>query len=108
VENLVANSALRTPSQLVPRRTNSTVRCIGELRLPLAGPYRPWARLYLYPDGRLLWRVRLWESYGPVAHLVRTETLRTFARINGLPALLAEVDRLHASGRAEASRDVGY
>ena len=107
MENLVAHSAVRTPSQPVPRRTNSFVRCIGELRLPLAGPYRPWARLYLFPDGRLLWRVRLWEGYGPVAHLVRTETLRSFARINGLPALLAELDRLHASGRAEAARAGG-
>jgi hypothetical protein len=107
VETLVAQRPARTTSQPIPRRTNPRVRAIGELRLPLAGPYRPWARLYLYPDGRLLWRVRLWELYGPVAHLVRTETLRSFARINGLPALLTEIERLHASGRAEAARDGG-
>jgi hypothetical protein len=105
VETLVAQRTVRTPSQPIPRRTNPTVRAIGELRLPLAGPYRPWARLYLYPDGRLLWRIRLWEVWGPVAHLVRTETLRSFARANRLPALLAEVERLYASGRAEAARD---
>jgi hypothetical protein len=101
----VAQRPVRTPSQPIPRRTNDRVRCVGELRLPLAGPYRPWARLYLYPDGRLLWRVRLWEIYGPVAHLVRTDTLRTFARVNRLLALLNEIERLYARGRAEAARD---
>jgi hypothetical protein len=107
VEHLVAQRTVRTPSQPIPRRTNPKVRCLGELRLPIAGPYRPWARLYLYPDGRLLWRIRLWEVWGPVAHLVRTDTLRTFARVNGLPTLLVEIERLYASGRVEAARDGG-
>jgi hypothetical protein len=90
--------------QPVPRRTSPRVRRIGELRLPLAGPYRPRARLYLFPDGRLLWHVRLWERDRAVGHLVGTETLRAFARINSLTSLLAEVDRLVDRGRAEARR----
>jgi len=60
----------------------------------MAGPYRPRARLYRYPDGRLLWLVRLWEYDRAVPHLVSTDTLREFARINRLPLVRAEVDAL--------------
>jgi hypothetical protein len=105
VETLDAQRIDRTPSQPVPCRREPRVRGIGGLRLPLAGPYRPRARLYLFPDGRLLWYVRLWESDRVVPHLVPTATLRTFARINRLPDLLAAVDALYRRGRAEASRD---
>jgi len=70
------------------------VLLIGELRLPIAGPYRPRARLYRYPDGRLLWLVRLWESDRAVPHLVSTAVLREFARVNRLPEVRAEVDAL--------------
>jgi hypothetical protein len=104
VEKLDADCIARTPSQLVPRRPRPTVRKIGELRLPIAGPYRPRARLYLFPDGRLLWHVRLWEVDRPVAHLFRTETLRTFARGNRLRTTLAEIDALHRRGRQESTR----
>lgn len=102
MENVDANCIVRTPSQPVRRRTRPTVRRIGELRLPIAGPYRPRARLYLFPDGRLLWQVRLWEHDRPVAHLVRTDALRAFARANGLPRTLAEIDALDDRGRDEA------
>jgi hypothetical protein len=64
------------------------------VRLPIAGPYRPVARLYRFPDGRLLWHVRLWEYDRAVPHLVGTPVLRAFARRNGLPALEREVDQL--------------
>jgi len=104
VEKLDAQRIVRTTPQPVRRRPRLSVRWIGELRLPLAVPYRPRARLYLYPDGRLLWHVRLWEYDRAVSHLVRTEVLRTFARINALPATLAEVDSLHRRGLAEARR----
>jgi hypothetical protein len=104
VEKLDAQRIVRTPSQPIRSRTHPTVRRIGELRLPIAGPYRPRAVLYLFPDGRLLWRLRLWEGDRPVAHLVRTETLRTFARVNRLPAVEGAIDALHAIGRAEAAR----
>ncbi|MGI0072170.1 MAG: hypothetical protein ACRECT_08935 [Thermoplasmata archaeon] len=104
MENLDAICIDRTPSQPVSTRPIAPVRKIGRLRLPLAGPYRPWARLYLFPDGRLLWTVRLWEHDRAVGHLVRTETLRAFARRNTLPALLREIDRLYARGRAESAR----
>lgn len=99
-----ASCIVRAPSQPIPRRPSARVQKIGELRLPLAGPYRPRARLYLFPDGRLLWYVRLWELDRVVPHLVRTETLRTFARVNRLPVVEAEVDAIHRRGRAEANR----
>jgi hypothetical protein len=70
------------------------VRWVGELRLPIAGPYRPRARLYRYPDGRLLWLVRLWEFDRAVPHLVSSAVLREFARANGLARLRAEIDAL--------------
>jgi hypothetical protein len=104
VETLDAYRIEPNASQPVPCRTPSRVRRIGDVRLPLAGPYRPRARLYLYPDGRLLWYVRLWDTDRAVPHLVRTSTLVGFARANGLRATLAEVERLDARGRAEARR----
>jgi hypothetical protein len=67
---------------------------VGWVRLPLAGPYRPAARLYRFPDGRLLWHVRLWEYDRAVPHLVATSVLVTFARRNRLPSLEAAIDRL--------------
>jgi hypothetical protein len=88
-----------TPSEPVPRQPLPLprfrrVQPIGEVRLPIAGPYRPRARLYRYPDGRLLWLVRLWEGDRAVPHLVPSAVLREFARINGLARLRAEVDAL--------------
>jgi hypothetical protein len=71
---------------------------VGELRLPIAGPYRPRARLYRYPDGRLLWLVRLWEYDHAVPHLVSSAILREFARANGLARLRAEIDALLERG----------
>ena len=65
---------------------------MGAVRLPLAGPYRPWARLYVRTDGTLEWVVRLWEFDRPVPRTVGTETLRVFARINGLRELEREID----------------
>lgn len=82
------------PDQPVPAGWTGRVRKVGELRLPIAGPYHPRARLYRYPDGRLVWLVRLWEYDRAVPHLVATATLRQFACVNGLPRLRAEVDAL--------------
>jgi hypothetical protein len=95
----------RNASQPIPRRTRSRVRCVGKLRIPIAGPYRPWARLYLFPDGRTAWVVRLWECDWPVAHVVGRELLLAYARQNRLTALKDEIERLTARARAEARRD---
>jgi hypothetical protein len=92
-------------SQPVPRRTNRRVRLIGELRLPLAGPYRPRARLYLLPDGRLVWTVRLWDVDRPVCRTFSTATLRRFARRSRLVATEQEIDALVHCARAVALRD---
>jgi hypothetical protein len=81
-----------------PIRTRSPeharVRAVGRLRLPLAGPYQPWATLWRFPDGRLLWSVRLWQRDRPVPHLVPSDTLRSFARRNRLPDVEAAIDAL--------------
>lgn len=93
-KRIVVTSPEPVPSQPVPERSVPRVRKVGELRLPLAGPYRPRARLYQYPDGRLLWLVRLWERDRVVPHLVSTAVLHEFARLNRLVRLRAEVDAL--------------
>jgi hypothetical protein len=67
------------------------VQCVGRVRIPLAGPYRPTARLFQFPDGRLLWHVRLWEVDRAVPHMVSTSVLVAYARRNGLHALEAEI-----------------
>jgi hypothetical protein len=104
VEHVDANGIDLNAAQPIPRRTRSRVRRIGEVRLPVAGPYRPRARLYLFPDGRTVWVVRLWEYDRAVTHAVGTRTLRAYARQNGLPALASEIDRLDARARSEAHR----
>jgi len=93
-KRIVITSSEPVPSQPVLERPAPRVRKVGELRLPLAGPYRPRARLYRYPDGRLLWLVRLWENDRAVPHLVSTAVLHEFARVNHLARLLTEIDAL--------------
>lgn len=94
-QRIVATTPLEPfPGQPLPARSGRRVRKVGEVRLPIAGPYRPRARLYQYPDGRLLWLVRLWEYDRAVPHLVATDVLRQFARGNRLPRLRAEIDAL--------------
>ncbi len=79
--------------QPVQRRTKLRVRLVGSVRVPVAGPYRPVARLYQFPDGRLLWHLCLWEVDRPVPHLVGTSALIAYARANGLRQLEQDVDR---------------
>jgi hypothetical protein len=104
VEHVDANGIDPNAPQPIPRRTRSRVRRIGEVRLPIAGPYRPRARLYLFPDGRTVWVVRLWEYDRAVCHALGTPVLRAFARQNRLAALEREIDRLAVRARAEAHR----
>jgi len=66
------------------------------VRVPLAGPYRPWATLYRLPDGRLVWCLRCWEVDRALVRCVSTDVLRTFAELNRLPTLRGELDRLVA------------
>jgi len=80
----------------VPRRTNRPLRCLGELRIPIAGPYRPRARLYCLPSGDLRWLVRLWSIDRPEPRFVETADLLAFAERNRLPALAREIERLVA------------
>ncbi len=92
IERTRSSEPLRTRSSELP----SAVDRIGRLRIPLAGPYRPWASLYRLPDGRLLWAIRLWEGDRVESRIVGTSTLRRFADGNRLPRLRAEIDALVA------------
>jgi hypothetical protein len=96
---LDANCVVQDPSEPVPRPIfpaprSARRRPVGEVRLPLAGPYHPRARLYRLPDGRLLWYVRLWDVDRVVLRVVSTSTLLRFARQNRLPALENEISSL--------------
>ena len=100
-ETVVSKRVEPVLPQPVPDRALPAGRRIGAIRLPIAGPYRPRARLYRLPDGRLTWSVRLWEVDRPVVRWVGTDVLRAFARANRLPALLAEIDTLVRRAEAE-------
>jgi hypothetical protein len=101
VETVDALGIASEPLPPQPVRPNHPLSAVlGAVRLPLAGAYRPWARLVRRPDGRLAWIVRLWQVDRVVVHLVETETLRTFAARAGLGGLALEIEELVA--RAEA------
>jgi hypothetical protein len=76
------------------------IEYVGRVRLPIAGPYRPWARLYRLPDGRSVWIVRLWEQHLAVRRVASTSTLLAFARLNQLPVLAARIRALDRRGRS--------
>jgi len=82
--------------------TDPRVEYVGRLRVPIAGPYRPWARLYRLPDLRLVWVVRLWDRYRAVRRVASTPALLEFARLNRLPAVAARVRTLDRRGRSGA------
>lgn len=60
------------------------VVAVGRMRLPLTLNHRPWITLYRFPDGRLLWTVRLWDGDRPVHRCIGAATLLRFARVNQL------------------------
>lgn len=80
--------------------TDPQVEYLGRVRLPLAGPYRPWARLYRLPDRRLVWVIRLWDQSRAVRRVTSTAVLLHFARVNRLPGLAARVQSLDPSRRS--------
>jgi hypothetical protein len=80
--------------------TDPRVEYVGRVRLPIAGPYRPWARLYRLPDRRLVWIVRLWDQHRAVRRVTSTPALLEFARRNRLPAVAARVRSLDRRGRS--------
>ncbi len=85
--------AERTAVPLSATRSRRAHR-LGSVRIPLAGPYRPRATLYRFPDGRLLWTIRLWEENNVRCRVVGTGVLLEFARVNRLLKLRAELEAL--------------
>ncbi len=81
--------------------TDSRVEYVGRVRVPIAGPYRPWARLYRLPDLRRVWVVRLWDRQCAVRRMTSTAILLEFARLNRFPALAARVRWLDRLGRSD-------
>jgi hypothetical protein len=90
-------SAFPIPSEL---DTDPRVEYVGRVRVPIAGPYRPWARLYRLPDRRRVWVVRLWDRDRAVRRVASTIVLLEFARLNRLPALATRVRSLDRRGRS--------
>lgn len=82
--------------------TDPRVVYVGRLRVPIAGPYRPWARLYRLPDDRRVWVVRLWECDRVVRRLLPTSALLEYARLNRLADLARRVRSLDRRGRSDA------
>jgi hypothetical protein len=90
-------SVFPTPSEFDFERQ---VEYVGRVRLPIAGPYRPWARLYRLPDCRLVWVVRLWDRDRAVRRVATTTCLLEFARVNRFPALAIRIRSLDRRGRS--------
>jgi hypothetical protein len=64
------------------------------------------ARLFLFPDGRLLWHMRLGEYDRAVPHVVATPVLLAYARRNRLRDLEAEIQQLvHDAVSHRGARD---
>lgn len=80
--------AERTSRRLASRRV---VR-LGRVRVPLAGPYAPWATIFRMPDGRLLATIRLWEVDRAVRRCLPAERLLAYARRSGLLVLAATLE----------------
>ena len=76
------------------------VAYVGRVRVPIAGPYQPWARLYVLPDGRHVWAVRLWEVDRVVRRLTSTAMLLRFARVSRLWSLESRVRALDRRSRS--------
>ncbi len=91
---------LRDDDPLPPPDGSSAITYVGRVRVPIAGPYRPWARLYRLPDGRQLWTVRLWDVDRVVRRVTSTALLIHFARVNRLPELESAVRALDRRGRS--------
>lgn len=93
----LGETALSVPGDL---DSDPRVRYVGRVRVPIAGPYRPWARLYRLPDQRRVWVVRLWDRHHAVRRLVSTAVLLEFARLNQLPGLAVRIRWLDRRGRS--------
>ncbi|MGA7923942.1 MAG: hypothetical protein WCA77_08210 [Thermoplasmata archaeon] len=67
---------------------------MGRARLPLTLHHQPWVTLYRFPDGRLLWTIRLWDGDRPVVRCLGSATLLRFARGSQLWDFASEVETL--------------
>jgi hypothetical protein len=63
----------------------------ARVRVPLTLTVRPWATLYVLPDGRRWWCLRLRENGTVRTRCVSTDRLRSYARRNGLAQLEREL-----------------
>lgn len=75
---------------------------IGRVRVPITLTVAPWATLYRFPDGRLLWCLRLWDRERAATRCVSTPPLRGYVRESGFSALAAEIDELCERAKTSA------
>jgi hypothetical protein len=94
------------PTQPVPELILSPVdpdrppvRRVASVRVPLTLTICPWATLYEFPDGRLLWCLRLPGVSGVRTRCIGSEALRRYARESGLTRLERGVSRALAKAR---------
>jgi hypothetical protein len=80
------------------------VRVLGTIRVPVTLTACPRATLYQYPDGRLLFCLRLWDVDGATRRCVSPGTLRAYARESGLATLEREIDDLVRLARSGGGR----
>ena len=60
---------------------------IARVRVPLTLTVSPWATLYVLPDGRRIWCVRLRDATGVGTRCVGSEHLLRYAEESGLRLL---------------------
>lgn len=99
VRNLETNVCETERREPVPRPRIPTRRRLGRLRVPIAGPYRPWARLFVDADGRIRATVRLWEIDRAVSRTIDLDVLRGYARASRLGPLEAGLDAIARRAR---------
>ncbi|MFZ0891058.1 MAG: hypothetical protein WB778_08865 [Thermoplasmata archaeon] len=90
------------PPPRIPRARRP--RRVGSVRIPLAGPYHPRATLFRFPDGRLLWTLRLWEEDRVVRRVFASSVLLRFAHLNGLASLESDLEALLSEAVSHADR----
>ena len=81
--------------------TDPQVDDVGRVRVPIAGPYRPWARVVPTPDLRLVWIVRLGTVIGRSGGSPPSRALE-FARLNHLPTVAFGSGYSTDGGRSDA------
>lgn len=91
------------PEPLPVRATRRATYRIARVRVPLTLTVRPWATMYLLPDGRRIWCLRLRECGEVRRRCVPTDRLRRYARESGLDELESAIEEAESIARRRGS-----